>query len=146
MAYLDDLIKQLIADEGEELSAYQDSLGYWTIGVGHLIDKRKGGQISSEVSRFLLRDDIHLKSVELIRELPWTTSLDDTRFGALVNLAFNMGVEELLTFKKFLGFMLFKQYKQAADELLNSLYAKQLPGRSKRVAKQIETGDWQWQT
>ena len=44
----------LIAEEGEKLSAYQDSMGFWTIGVGRLIDARKGGGISQEESRYLL--------------------------------------------------------------------------------------------
>lgn len=35
------LKKQLIRDEGDVPYAYQDSLGYWTIGAGFLIDKRK---------------------------------------------------------------------------------------------------------
>ena len=29
---------RLRLEEGEVLHAYQDSLGWWTIGVGHLID------------------------------------------------------------------------------------------------------------
>ena len=38
----DKLIEELRADEGEKLVAYRDHLGYWTIGVGHLIDPAKG--------------------------------------------------------------------------------------------------------
>jgi GH24 family phage-related lysozyme (muramidase) len=32
------IYKQLKRDEGEVLHAYKDSLGYWTIGIGILID------------------------------------------------------------------------------------------------------------
>ena len=49
---------QLRLDEGERLTAYQDHLGYWTIGVGRLIDDRKGGGISPAESTMLLRHDI----------------------------------------------------------------------------------------
>lgn len=37
------LTAQLRRDEGEKLYAYQDTLGYWTIGIGRLIDRRRGG-------------------------------------------------------------------------------------------------------
>ena len=36
----DKIIALLSLHEGRVEHAYQDSLGYWTIGVGHLIDKR----------------------------------------------------------------------------------------------------------
>jgi lysozyme len=45
------IAEQLRRDEGEVLHAYQDKYGYWTIGVGRLIDARKGGGISVEESR-----------------------------------------------------------------------------------------------
>ena len=35
-----DTYEQLKRDEGEILHAYQDHLGFWTIGIGILIDKR----------------------------------------------------------------------------------------------------------
>ena len=35
MTQLEQLV---IGHEGKKKSAYQDSLGYWTIGVGRLID------------------------------------------------------------------------------------------------------------
>jgi lysozyme len=40
------LIAHLRREEGEVLHVYKDHLGYLTIGVGRLIDKRKGGCIS----------------------------------------------------------------------------------------------------
>lgn len=60
-----ELTKQLRRDEGEVLSAYQDHLGYWTIGVGRLIDKRKGGGLTSEESDYLLGNDIDKRDKEL---------------------------------------------------------------------------------
>lgn len=32
-------------DEGRVKCAYRDSLGFWTAGVGHLVDKRRGGKL-----------------------------------------------------------------------------------------------------
>jgi lysozyme len=36
-----DIKQQLIRDEGVVPCAYQDHLGYWTIGVGRLIENEK---------------------------------------------------------------------------------------------------------
>ena len=39
---------KLRREEGSRPHAYQDHLGFWTIGVGRLIDVRKGGGLSPE--------------------------------------------------------------------------------------------------
>ena len=144
MSLNEDLTKQLLIDEGEKLSAYQDSLGYWTIGVGHLIDARKGGRITPYISRLLLRDDIHENLAGIIRVLPWVHRLDDARLGVLINLSFNMGVSELLWFKHMLASLQEGNWDMVADELLNSRYALQVGNRAVRLAKQLRTGVWQY--
>ncbi|MEG2578858.1 MAG: hypothetical protein RSA54_14135, partial [Glutamicibacter sp.] len=68
-----ELTKQLRRDEGEVLSAYTDHLGYLTIGVGRMIDKRKGGGITAEESAYLLSNDIDKRQAELLRRAPWMT-------------------------------------------------------------------------
>src|SRR5690606_761789 len=93
----------LRGDEGEVLHAYTDHLGYLTIGVGRLIDKRKGGGISRDESAYLLANDIKEKSAELDRRLSWWKRLDDARRGVLLSMAFQMGVDGLLTFKNTLA-------------------------------------------
>lgn len=134
---------QLISDEGKVAHAYQDHLGYWTIGVGRLIDPKRGGQLSDDEIDLLLVNDINKKYKELIKALPWVTSLDEVRQSALVNMSFQLGVQGLLKFKNSLALIQTKQYKTAAANLLMSLWAKQTPQRAKRIAAQIETGNWQ---
>ena len=48
----ENLIRSLRGEEGEVLTEYKDHLGYSTIGVGRLIDKRKGGGITKEESAY----------------------------------------------------------------------------------------------
>ncbi len=139
---IDNLEDQLLRDEGEILHAYQDSLGFFTIGVGHLIDLRNGGGIPKEISRALLRIDIGEASRFLSETFPWTVGLDEVRRGAMLNLAFNLG-GKLQGFRLFLGHMQANEYAAAAAELLNSLWEKQVGSRAHRIAKQIETGLWQ---
>ena len=138
-----ELIKQLRRDEGEVLTAYQDHLSYWTIGVGRLIDKRKGGGITPEESDYLLNNDIDKRQAELLRLAPWMSRLDPARFGVMLNMAFQMGVAGLLGFNNTLAMVRAGQYGAAADALLESLWAKQTPARAKRLSDQMRTGAWQ---
>lgn len=128
---------QLRIDEGVVEHAYQDSLGYWTIGVGHLIDKRKGGKLSDRLIAWILFEDITEKITELDKRIPWWRELDDDRQDALVNMAFNLGTDGLLGFVKFLALLRDKKFVAASNEMLDSLWAKQVGQRAIRLARVI---------
>ena len=137
-----DLKQQLIREEGAESCAYQDSLGYWTIGVGRLIDSRKGGGLSNDEIDMLLDNDIKRNYEAVLKALPWMEKLSDQRQAVLIEMAFQMGVSGLLQFKRTLGSIEDGQYGEAAVEMLESKWAKQTPKRAYRMALQMETGEW----
>jgi lysozyme len=137
------ITEQLKRDEGFKLTAYQDHLGYWTIGVGRLIDIRKGGGITAEEAEFLLANDIQRRTKDLSISLPWFDELDEVRKGVLVNMAFQLGTNGLLNFKKTLESVRRGHYVAAANEMLQSKWADQTPMRAERLAKQMMTGVWQ---
>lgn len=140
------IIKQLRQDEGSRAQAYQDHLGYWTIGVGRLIDARKQGSGLREVEiEFMLQNDIEDRSRWLAEELPWTATLDDARRGVLLNMSFQLGKTGLLNFKNTLALIRDGRYGDAANAMLQSLWAKQTPNRALRMANQMRTGEWQFQ-
>lgn len=136
------IIDQLRRDEGEVLSAYQDHLGYLTIGVGRLIDARRGGGISAEESAMLLGNDVARVAAELDQRLPWWRGLDDARQGVILNMAFQLGVGGLLGFRMTLGLVQAGRYEDAAAQMLRSKWATQTPQRAQRVAEQMRTGRW----
>lgn len=138
------LIRQLRDEECEVLNAYQDHLGYWTIGVGRLIDKRKGGGITKEESEYLLSNDISKVNAQLDANIPWWRKLDEPRQAVLQGMAFQMGIAGLLGFKNTLRMIEAADYEAAGKGMLNSLWAKQTPGRANRMSKQMKTGEWQW--
>lgn len=138
------IIRSLRAEEGEVLSEYKDHLGYSTIGIGRLIDKRKGGGITSEEAAYLLANDVKKVTTQLDKRLPWWTKLDEARKGVLINMAFQMGIDGLLGFKNTLAMIQSGNYSGAAAGMLNSLWAKQTPARAKRMAEQMRTGVWQF--
>ncbi|MGQ9444637.1 lysozyme [[Pasteurella] aerogenes] len=82
------------SEEGERLTAYQDIVGIWTIGVGHTgyVDNKpvsKGMKISQDKSRELLLKDLRRfeKTVNDSVKVP----LKQNQYDALVSLAFNIG-------------------------------------------------------
>lgn len=138
-----ELIKQLNRDEGRVKYAYQDHLGYWTIGVGRLIDKRKGGCLSDDEIDYLLSNDINKFQHEVLNKLPWVRKLDPARLGVLIAMAFQMGVDGLLGFKNTLKTIESGDYNLASQQMLKSKWAEQTPARAKRLATQMKTGVWQ---
>ena len=137
-----DLKSQLLREEGVESCAYQDSLGYWTIGVGRLIDSRKGGGLSNDEIDFLLDNDIKIKTREVLLALPWMPRLSEPRQAVLIGMAFQIGIGGLLKFKRMLGSIEDGQYVEAAEEMVKSRWAMQTPKRAYRMAQQMETGEW----
>lgn len=134
---------QLKRDEGEILVAYQDHLGFWTIGVGILIDKRKNGGLRPEESEFIFNNRLKIITEELKSRLPWFTKLDEARRGALVNMAFQLGVNGLINFKNTMALVAAGKYEAAGVEMLKSEWAKQTPARAYRISNQMRWGEWQ---
>ena len=138
----DDLARQLRRDEGVVEHAYIDSEGWTTIGVGRLIDKRKGGRLRDDEIEYLLQNDITEKPEELLRRAPWVARLDEARQGVLINMAFNLGVSGLLGFRKTLALIEAGDYTKASVEMLDSKWARQVKGRATRLSEQMRTGKW----
>jgi len=126
------------ADEGLVLHAYQDHLGYWTIGYGRLIDERCGGGITEEEAEYLLTNDI-LRKVDALAERTKLTTFPTAVQHALINMAFQLGVNGLLQFKKMWAHLDNHDYAAAADEALDSRWAKQTPSRAKRVTDMMRS-------
>lgn len=140
-----ELVRQLRGDEGEKPHVYVDSLGFYTIGVGRLVDKRKpGAGLRSDEIAYLLNNDIEDRINALNKRLPWFQDLDDARKGVLVNMAFQLGVDGLLGFKRTLDLIRDGKYENAAAAMLESRWAEQTPKRAKRMADQIRSGLWQY--
>jgi len=134
--------KLLSLHEGRVPYAYQDSLGYWTIGVGHLIDRAKGGRLPEDIIDLLLDHDIEEHSEALYRALPWVRELDEVRRSVLIDMAFNLGVAGLLKFKRTLKAVQDRDYTPASVYMLQSLWARQVGSRSKRLSLMMRTGQW----
>lgn len=132
--------QDLINDEGLQLKAYKDHLGYLTIGVGRLIDSRRGGGLTEEEAMYLLNNDIAKCERFLSDNLPWFNFASEPRQRALVNMAFQLGFKGILGFKNSLNLMSEGKWVEAGDELRKSLWYKQTPKRAERVIALIVKG------
>lgn len=133
------LKNDLLHDEGFVSTAYQDHLGYWTIGIGRLVDKRRGGGITLDEAMYLLDNDINRKLEALESRWPRYKELSEVRQRAVLNMCFQLGVDGFMKFKKAITAMEIGNYERAALELLDSKWAKQTPSRAKRICAMIKT-------
>lgn len=134
------IVEDLKRHEGLRLHAYEDHLGYWTIGYGRMIDKRKGGGISEAEAEHLLANDIDRVCARLqhergFRHAPFTVK------RALANMAFQLGIGGLLSFQRMWSALEQQDYERAADEALDSRWAEQTPNRAQEVAEWIRAAE-----
>ena len=131
---------QLVRDEGLRFHPYTDSVGKVTIGIGrNLTDVG----ISLAEAKLMLANDIANSQRQLNMAFPWTAALSPARYGVLLNMVFNMGIHSLGEFRNFLGAAEQGLYADAAREMLESEWAKQVGPRAQRLALQMETDQWQ---
>jgi lysozyme len=134
-----DIYEQLRRDEAVRPHPYTDTKGHLTIGVGRNLDA-KG--LSGEEIDHLLTNDVQELLIELRGRLPWFDSLDDARQGVILNMAFNMGFSGLEGFPRMLQAVAKGEWDVAADEMRDSLWAKEVGDRAVRLEQQMRTGVW----
>lgn len=135
------LIKQLKRHEGVRTHAYQCTANMTTVGVGRNIDEDGGIGLSIDEIEFLLENDIKRCKQELI-SFPWFPEIDSVRQDALINMCFNLGMTRLLGFKNALTAMSVGDYDTAAEEFMDSRWAKQVGSRAEEVCAMIRTGNY----
>ena len=124
------LVDELKRDEGVRLKMYKDSVGLWTIGVGRNIEERG---ISEQEAEVLLANDIQiaLRDCEDIFDDFYSHPYDVQR--ALANMSFNLGKPTLSKFRNMIAAVDACDYALAADEAMDSRWAKQVGARAERI-------------
>ena len=101
--------------------------------------KRKAEELSDDEIDYLLSNDIKRCQAELLA-FSWFVDLDPVRQDAMTNLLFNLGMTRLLGFKNALSAMERSEFVTAADEFMDSRWAKQVGNRADEVCEMIRTG------
>jgi len=142
-ANLAPLIAELRRDEGVRYSPYRDTAGILTVACGHnlAVSPLPSGwtyPLTDAQVNQLLTQDLQNTFAQLDAKLAWWRTLDNVRARVVANMAFNLGVDGLLTFHNTLGAMQRGSYAVAAAGMLSSKWAQQVGMRARRLAYAME--------
>lgn len=146
-------IKEVVkAEEGSRPTAYKDTEGVTTIGIGFnledptaantlrkagvdkTVDELKEGASLTEQEQSQLFDvQFEVARKDAAKVVPSFNDHPPEVQGALVNMSFQLGADRLGQFKKFSKALDSKDYFRAISELRNSKLAKQTPNRVNRI-------------
>ena len=132
------LTAQLIDHEGLRLTAYLDTVGKITIGVGRNLSDRP---ITKALALTWLDEDIDLSTRELTDAFGWFAGLDAVRQRVLIDMHVNMGLGRLRGFRKMLAAIGQRNYPVAAQEMRASRWAQQVGRRAVTLAEMMESGE-----
>ena len=143
------LKEQIKRHEGEVLEVYEDSLGYLTFGVGHLIkdsDDEHGLPVGTPVSQervdavYEYDFDKHVEETIHVFESKGGSdfyNLPEDIQHVLVNMTFNLGGTRFGKFNNMWKAVVSEDWKQMAVEMEDSRWFGQVGRRSKELQEQV---------
>jgi lysozyme len=137
------LIATLIRAEGIRLLPYTDTTGHATIGVGHEIQPGESFTlgITQDEAMEILTEDINKVVNNVSSVIACYALLSDVRQRVLIEMAFNMGLGGLLEFHDTLHAISLGNYAMAAQFMMHSLWAKEVPERAQRLSTMMASGE-----
>ncbi len=133
---LQDIVEDIKKHEGFEPRIYECSEGYDTIGYGFAI---KDLIIDKDVADLILMKKLHKLLERISIAFPWFKDVDDIAKGVVINMCYQMGLSGFSKFKKTIYYLETEQYEEASVECLDSLWAKQTPGRAKELSERLSS-------
>ncbi|WP_313104241.1 glycoside hydrolase family protein [Pseudescherichia vulneris] len=116
---------------------YKDSLGFSTIGYGHLVIKGEDfstGLTEGEADKLLSRD--LAKAVMQVQTMGLTLPDDWNDF--IIIMVFQLGFNGVLKFRKMLAALEVQNYKEAIKQAKDSLWYRQTPNRVNDMISQLK--------
>ena len=140
------LREELANDEGCKYEVYLDHLGYPTFGIGHLItddDPECGTSVGTEVSSDRVQEafDSDIESVlsDCERLYVQFEHLPEEAQLIIANMMFNMGYTRLSKFKGMKRGVDARNWEEAADEMVDSRWYKQVSKRADRLVVRMRS-------
>ena len=133
----EDTVLQVYDDATGKLLKKGDSIqGHPTIGIGRNLEVG----ITRGEAEHLFHRDVWNAADETALATSVFGELNNIRQEVLVNMVFNMGAPRFKTFKRMLAALNELDYDRAADEMLDSKWAKQVGPRAQELARKMRTG------
>ena len=130
------LKKKIKQHEGLKLTPYRDSVGKLTIGYGLNLDEG----ITVNEAEYLLKQRMDYAIEDAQSIFKNFTDLSDSRQVVLVDMAYNLGRCRLMQFVKMREAIHQRLFNLAAQEMLNSRWAKQVGYRAVDLADLMKRG------
>ena len=121
------LIERIGVNEGFRSKPYQCSEDVWTIGHGLT-------WITEEESSIILSGRISSLHLKLLDDLDWYEDMPPEVKGVIIEMCYQMGFTGFCKFKKAIANMKDHNWKDAAEEMLDSKWAKQTSNRANQLA------------
>jgi len=141
---IEKLREELKRDEGCVHSVYLDHLNLKTVGIGHLLtewdeeyDKPVGTEVSEERVNELFAKDIEVTIDECKVLYEHFDDLPEEAQRIIANMMFNLGRPRLSKFKKMREAVMDANWIEAAIQMEDSLWAKQVPNRAERLCERM---------
>lgn len=116
------------------LKMYPDSKGILTIGYGHnLRDK----PITKKAADQIFEDDLMDVQLEVTHAFPWYADLSTARQWVILDMCFNLGLDGLRGFTKFLKAVEMGAYETAAAEMIDSQWYAQVKSRGVELVQMM---------
>jgi lysozyme len=134
-----ELKDQLIQHEGLRLHPYRCPAGKLTIGCGRNLEDRG---ISRDEAMLLLTNDIREAADDVVNIIGmgvWDR-LTDARQRVLVDMRFNLGPGGFRGFKRMIQAVRDQRWEDAANEMIDSNWARQVTSRANRLAAMMREG------
>lgn len=121
--------------EGLRLKPYRCTAGKLTIGYGRNLDDVGISQAEADMlfERDFAMAESEVKRLCKANQIDWE-NLIEQRFYVLTDMMFNLGYTRLSKFKKFLYALKTGSYEAAANEMLDSNWAKQVGNRAIKLS------------
>lgn len=128
------LIESIKENEGFRGTVYKDTLGFDTIAYGTKLPlTEEEGELLLEHRLNKIQKDLNIR----IKEEYNSPFILQKVWRVLDEMAYQMGVSGVMKFKKMLSAIVGRRYREAANEGLNSLWAKQTPTRANELMNKI---------
>lgn len=111
----------------------------WTVGFGFTHGVTPDSRMNRITAERKLEQEILEVDAALRNTLTWYNDASFVTKTVLINMAFNMGLKGLLGFRNTLKFISQKNYEQAARNMTQSLWYRQVKGRAVELVERMRT-------
>jgi len=123
-------IENIKTEEGFKGTVYKDTKGFDTLGYGTKMP------ITEDEAELILIHRFRIMQKEL--DIALKNKVETRVLNILDEMAYQLGVPKLLTFKKMIKALENKDYLEASKEMIDSEWHKETPARCERLSERVK--------